>query len=249
MALSETTEDALLGGRVRLLQPRSGYRAATDPVLLAAAARARPGETVLDLGCGGGAASLCLAARVPGLGLTGLEIQPAYLALAAENARLNGVAMSLFEGDVASPPPPLRQHNFDHAIMNPPWFVSAAATPAPDSGRDTAHRGGPLAPWFGCALSRLKPGGWLTVIQRAERLAEMLGLLGSHAGDVAILPVSAREGRPAKRVILTARKGAKGPLRLLAPLVMHEGAAHLEDREDFSAAAQAVLRDGESLAL
>ncbi|MDT8344261.1 MAG: methyltransferase, partial [Thermohalobaculum sp.] len=98
------TEDRLLGGRVRLLQPGAGYRAATDPVLLAAAVPARPGERVLELGIGAGAATLCLAARVAGLVHAGLEIQPDYLALAARNAALNGVALVLFEGDVAAPP-------------------------------------------------------------------------------------------------------------------------------------------------
>lgn len=247
MALSETTEDALLGGRVRLVQPRRGYRAATDPVLLAASVPARSGEAVLDLGCGVGAAVLCLAARVPGLALAGLELQADYLAAAAENARANGVEIALHLGDVAAPPAALRQARFDHVMMNPPWFETGAASPAPDPGRDTAHRGGKLAPWVDCALARLRPGGRLAAIQRAERVPELLAALAGRAGDIALLPVAAREGRAAKRVILTARKGTKGPFRLAAPLVMHAGEAHLSDRDDHSARARAILRDAAAL--
>ncbi|GMG82083.1 methyltransferase [Paralimibaculum aggregatum] len=243
------TEDHFLGGRVRLLQPKAGYRAATDPVLLAAAVPAEPGERVLDLGCGAGAATLCLAARVPGLVLAGLELQPAYLALAARNAALNGVAVALHEGDVAAPPAALRAQSFDHAIMNPP-FHAPADLASPVEGRDIAHRiRTDLAAWIGCALARLRPRGRLTLIQRAERLPEILAAIGDRAGGIVVRPLAARVGRDAKRVLLTARKGSRGPFRLAAPLILHAGTAHLADREDFTAEARAILRDAAPLAL
>lgn len=251
-APGETREDMFLGGRVRLVQPVQGYRAATDPVLLAAAVPARPGERVLDLGCGAGAASLCLAARVAGLELHGLEIQPAYLALAAENARLNDAALTLHEGDVAAMPPALRQLSFDHVMLNPP-FHGPGAVASPIAGRDRAHReavaegGAALADWIGAGVARLKPGGWLTVIHLAERTADLLRLVDGPAGAIALLPLAPRAGRDAGRVILRARKGAKAPFRLLAPLVLHAGATHLRDGDDFSPEAAAILRDAAAL--
>ena len=244
----DTREDRLLGGRVRLIQPLQGYRAATDPVLLAAAVPARPGERVLDLGCGAGAAVFCLAARVPGLELHGLEIQPAYLGLAGENARLNGVAITLHAGDVAAPPRALRQLAFDHVMLNPPYHAEIAIA-SPVAGRDVAHREGAaggdasLRDWIAAALARLKPKGWLTVIHRAERAPELLRLLDGPAGAIALLPLAPRVGRDAGRVIIRARKGAKAPLRLLSPLVVHAGCAHVRDEDDFSPEAASVLRD------
>jgi tRNA1(Val) A37 N6-methylase TrmN6 len=246
----DETEDRTLGGRVILRQPRVGYRAATDPVLLAAACPAEAGQRALDLGCGAGAAALCLAGRVPGLEVHGLEVQPRYADLARVNARLNGAALIVHEGDLRRPPAALRALSFDHVICNPPFYAPGAATPAADPGRDVAHReDAPMADWADAGLRRLRPRGTLTVIHRAERLPDILAALLGRAGDVTVLPLAARAGRPAKRVLVQARKGAKGGFVLLAPLVMHDGDAHLKDEEDFSGPARAVLRDAAPLML
>ncbi len=245
----ETQEDALLDGRVRLLQPVSGYRAATDPVLLAAAVPAQPGDWVLDLGCGAGAAMFCLAARVPGLRLAGLEREAAYLDLAAENATLNGLAPELHLGDVAAPPAALRTLSFDHVIANPPYHPSAGlGSPVPI--RDRAHREDtPLEAWTATALARLRSKGRLTMIHRAERLPALLAALAPRAGDVAVRPLAPRIGRDAKRVIVTARKCTAGPFRLAAPLVLHAGAEHIADGYDFTEEARAILRDAAPLSV
>jgi tRNA1Val (adenine37-N6)-methyltransferase len=244
------SRDAFLGGRVMLWQPLRGYRAATDPVLLAAAVPARTGERVLDLGCGAGAAALCLAARVGGLDLHGLEIQPDYADLARRNAAGNAVALSVHQGDAGSMPPALRALSFDHVLTNPPFFAADAAMAPRDAGRDTAHResGLDLAGWIDAALRRLRPGGWLTVIHRAERLPDLLAVLQGRSGSTTVLPLCPREDRPAGRVILRTRKGGRGPFRLLAPLVMHAGPEHSGDRDDFSPRAVSILRNGAALA-
>ncbi len=243
----QLSHDAFLCGRLHLWQPVSGYRAATDAVLLAAACLAAPGQSVLDLGCGVGAASLCLAARVSDLQLAGLEVQPAYADLARRNAAENGFAMQVETGDLAAMPRSLRR-DFDHVIANPPYYPKGG-TPSPDAGRAAALQVGeaPLGDWVRTAARRLAPRGWLTLICGADGLPQVLAAMGDKLGSAAVLPLTAREGRPALRIILRARKTGKGAFRLLAPFVIHAGDAHDGDRESYTAAANAVLRGGESL--
>lgn len=242
----DLTHDAFLCGRLHLWQPKRGYRAATDAVLLAAACPAEPGQSVLDLGCGAGAASLCLAARVPGLVQTGLELQEDYAALARRNAAGNGVALTVVTGDLTEMPASLRR-GFDHVIANPPWYPRGGS-PSPVAGRDVALRAElPLGEWVAAASRRLDPGGWLTMITGADGLPEVLAALAPRMGSATVLPIAAREGRPALRIILRARKGGKAAFRLLAPLITHQGAAHDGDRESYTARANAILREGVAL--
>lgn len=245
-AEDQLSDDKFLCGRLRLLQPVKGYRAATDPVLLAAACPAAPGETVLDLGCGAGAAALCLGHRVPGLLLAGLELQPAYADLARRNAERNGMVLEVHEGDLGQMPRPLRR-DFDHVIANPPYY-HAGGSPSPVAARARAMQvDTPLTDWVAAATRRLRPGGWLTLICGADGLPEVLAALSPKLGSAAVLPLAPREGRSALRVIVQARKGGRAPFRLLAPFVIHAGAAHDGDRESYTPAANAVLRDGADL--
>lgn len=242
----DLSDDKFLMGRLRLLQPTRGYRAATDPVLLAAACPAVAGHSVLDLGCGAGAASLCLGARVAGLALAGLEVQPAYADLARRNSIRNGQAMEVHDGDLTAMPAPLRR-GFDHVIANPPYY-NAGGTPSPIAVRDKALRvDTPIAAWVAAAAARLDPGGWLTMIFATPCLPEALAALAPKMGSALVLPLAPRQGREAPRVILRARKGGKAAFRLLAPFVIHDGAAHDGDRESYTPAANAVLRDGADL--
>lgn len=247
-ATTDLTEDRFLDGRLVMRQPRDGYRAAMDSVLLAAAVPARAGQTVLELGCGAGVASLCLGWRVPGLGLHGVELQPDYAALARANAALNAISLEVAEADLTALPEGLRQRQFDQVMANPPYYRAGAGTAARLAGRETALREAtPLAVWIDTALRRLVSGGRLTLIQQAARLPDVLAALDGRAGDVTVMPVQPRMGRDATRVIVQARKGARGPFRLHAPLILHAEARHVADGEDLTEQARAVLRDGAAL--
>ncbi len=239
------TEDSLLGGRVRLLQPERGYRAAIDPVLLAAATPARDGEAALELGCGAGAAMLCLAARVPGLRLTGLELQPEAAALARRNVALNGWddRIAVIEGDLARPPEALRPNGFDRILANPPFYGAGAHTRSPSPGKAASHGEGEadLAAWIGAALRLLKSKGTLTLIHRTDRLDVILALMNGRFGAVTILPLWPKAGTEAGRVIVTGRRDARSPARLLPGLVLHGADGR------YTAEAEAVLRDGAAL--
>ncbi|MBA3908464.1 MAG: methyltransferase [Rhodobacter sp.] len=245
-AETELSDDKFLGGRLRLLQPLVGYRAATDPVLLAAACPAGPGDSVLDLGCGAGAAALCLGMRVPGVRLAGLELQPDYAALARENAQRNGIPVEVHQGDLAQIPKDLRR-DFDHVIANPPYYPPGGS-PSPVPGRARAMQvETPLADWVAAAGRRLRPGGWLTLICGADGLPQVLAAMGTKLGSAAVLPLAARDGRPALRIVLQARKGGRAAFRLLSPFVIHAGPAHDGDRESYTPEANAVLREGADL--
>lgn len=234
------TDDTLLDGRVILRQPAVGYRVAVDPVLLAAAVPAAAGERVLEAGIGSGAASLCLAVRVPGLAIVGLERQPELAALARENVALNGLAerIAVMEGDLAAPPSGLGR-DFDHAIANPPF--APAGTPSPHASRQAAHGEADLGAWLDFCLRRLRPGGRIALIHRADSLDRVVAGLVGRAGDIEIVPLWPRAGVPARRVVVRARKGARGPARLHPGLVLHGEAG-------FTPEALAVLRDGAALA-
>ena len=180
--------------------------------------------------------------------LTGVERDADYAALARANAVLNGVAMQVWQADLAQMPGDLRAQSFDHVIMNPPYF--ATGTPSGDAARaDARHEQTPLAAWLDAGLRRLRPGGQITIIHLAERLDSILAGLVPRAGAVTILPIAARDGRDAGRVIVQARKGVRTPLRLLSPFVMHQGRAHERDAENLNEKAQAILRHGAALDL
>jgi tRNA1(Val) A37 N6-methylase TrmN6 len=245
---ADCTRDAFLGGRVRAWQPRAGFRSGVDAVLLAAAVDATAGDRVLDLGCGAGVAVLCLAARVPGIVAAGLEVQPAYADLAQRNAAEAGIALDVHVGSVAAMPGALRGLRFDHILTNPPYFA-AHAPRAEDPGRDAARAESvALGDWVTAAGKRLSPGGRLTLIQRAERLPEILAACSdAHLGSVALRPLAPRGGRPARLVLVQARKGGRAAFRLLAPLVLHAGDRHPGDRDHYTPEATAILRDGSCL--
>ncbi|MBK1635469.1 tRNA1(Val) (adenine(37)-N6)-methyltransferase [Rhodovulum adriaticum] len=246
--MSQTRCDAFLGGRLRIEQPARGYRSGMDAVLLAAAVPARPGQSVLELGCGAGVASLCLGARVAGLVQTGVELQDSYAALARRNAAANGIALEVLTADLSAPPPALRARIYDHVCANPPYFQRDRGSAAPDPVREAAQgEATPLAAWIDAAARRLTPGGWLTLIQRAERLPDLLTALDRRLGSAEILPLSPRAGRTAKLVLLRARKGGRGAFRLHAPLVLHAGERHERDGDSYTPALTAVLRQGAAL--
>ncbi|WP_424832350.1 tRNA1(Val) (adenine(37)-N6)-methyltransferase [Ruegeria sp.] len=237
-----------LGGRVRLWQPKAGYRAGVDPVLLAASVPAEPGQSVLELGCGAGAAILCLAARIPGLQLIGVELQAAYAELAGRNADDNGVSLDVVQADLSALPGELRQRQFDHVIANPPYYRAGAHSAAADKGRSIAlGEETPLEHWIDVAAKRLAPRGCLHMIQKADRLPDMLVACQTRLGSVEVLPLSARVGRRAELVILRARKSGRAAFQLHAPLILHNGDRHEEDGESYTPQVSAVLRDGAAL--
>jgi tRNA1Val (adenine37-N6)-methyltransferase len=238
--LPELTDGFLLDGRVRYAQPRAGYRTGIEPVLLAASVPARAGQLVLEAGCGAGAGLLCLVARVPGVRGVGVELDPGMAAIAQHNIIQNQIVVVKIEtADVLSWRYP---ESFDHAFANPPWHDEHSSV-SPSALRDQAKRArdGLLTDWIAALAGALKNGGTIgLILPTAQYAAACAALSGAGFGGISLLPLWPRAGEAARMVVLSARKATRSPARLLAGLVLHEGAG-------YSAAAQAVLRGGEPL--
>ena len=233
-----TTCDRFLDGRVIVNQPADGFRAGIDAVLLAASIRTKQGDNLLELGCGAGTAMLCAAHRLTECTFTGIDIDPEMIDLADQNIMANAMEtrVQARPGDVATPDD---LGVYDNVFFNPPFFDDAKALRKPKAGKQQAYLSGdaPLKAWVKLAQETLRPKGRVFMIHRADALPDILIALSKGFGDIAIKPVLPRSDTPAKRVLVSARKGAKAPLTLLSPLVLHDDAGG-----KYSAEADAILR-------
>jgi tRNA1(Val) A37 N6-methylase TrmN6 len=247
---ADLTDDAVLGGRLRLKQKRRGHRVGHDAILLAAATAVRAGDRVVDFGSGVGAAGLALAMRVPDVEVTLLELDPALAALAAENVERNGLAARARAVvlDVAGSADDyaaagLTPGSADHVLMNPPFHDPSRQNVSPDPGKRLAHAApdGVLAAWLDAAARMLHSAGSVTLIWRADGLGEVLAVLGERFGGVVVRPVHGRAGQPAIRVLVCAHKGSRAPLMILPGLMLND-----EDGKP-TAEAEAILRNAQAL--
>ena len=231
--------ETFLDGRVKVAQPETGFRSGLDAVMLAAAVPAVAGQTVLELGAGAGTASLCLAARVPGLSITGVERDDSLVTLARDNAATNSAGCTFVAADIFALPAELKR-DFDQVFANPPFHGEGQTSP--DDARAAALMDdGKLSDWLKLGLQRTVSDGFFTAILRADRLNQALAALPEKG--VCVFPLWPREGAAPKRVIVQARKGSRAPFSLLPGLVLH--------RQDgsWTPEAEAVLRRGSALAL
>src|SRR5262249_47199418 len=217
-----TSEDALLGGKLTLRQALGGKRFGHDGGVVAAATPARAGEHAIELGAGVGAAGLALARRVEGLGVTLIELDANLATLARENAARNALAdrVRVLCLDVAAPiaqfaDSGLAPDSADHVLMNPPF--NAPHNPSPDQARRLAHAAPPgaLARGVDTAARLLRSQGVLTLVWRADGLADVLAALTAGFGAIAIVPVYPKPGAAAMRVLVSAAKNSQAPLSLL----------------------------------
>lgn len=238
------THDTLLGGRVKIAQPKGGYRVAVDPVLLAAAVPAAPGERLADLGAGTGAVTLCLAARIPECTVEAVELETDLAELASANIAANGLSAraAVRAGDIVRPPWPAE--SFHHVAMNPPYLSAGKATaPAARLRRVAAVEGeARLADWLAAGWTLTKAGGTVTVIHRADRMDEVIaGFRHLQTGGCTVIPLWPKTGAPARRVLVRCRKGDASPFALLPGVVLHAVSG------GFTPVAEKILRDGAAL--
>jgi tRNA1(Val) A37 N6-methylase TrmN6 len=245
------TDDAVLGGRLRLTQKKTGHRVGHDAILLAGATAAKPGDRVADLGSGVGAAGLALAVRLGDVHVTIIERDAELAEIAAENIVRNGFSdrVRAVVLDVTAPSDVfaaagLAPGSFDCVLMNPPFNSPARQNVSPDQHKRAAHAApdSDLAEWVSAASWLLHSAGTLTMIWRADGLAQVLAALGANFGGIAVMPVHGRAGAPAIRVLVRAGKGSRTPLTLLPGLDLNDASGRP------TAAAEDVLRHGQALA-
>ncbi len=249
--LLDISEDAVLGGRLRLRQPLTGHRVGHDAILLAAATGGRAGDLAVDLGAGVGAAGLAFAVRVEAIKVALVEIDEGLNRLAGDNARINGLANRVrtiacdAEDKSALAAAGLTAGSADRVLMNPPFHDARRHNVSPDTRRRLAHAGEPglLARWIASADFLLKPRGVLTLIWRADGVEDVLQALAGEFGGIAVLSVQPRDGAPAIRVLVRAVKGGTGATVYRPGFVLNDAQGRP------TAAAEAVLRGGQKLTL
>lgn len=238
--------DDFLGGAIKLIQPKAGYRVSMDTVMLAACVPAKPGETVIEGGVGSGGAALCLARRVPGVKVHGIEIQDDMLAFARRNIAYNDLEdqVSVSQGSITD----LRQEDeasYDHVMVNPPYLADGKGIRPPAETKGLAHMdlSAGLKDWIRFCIHMVRNKGTVSIIYRADRVDEVIAHLYRRVGELKIMPLWPRYGSPAKRVIIQGRKGMHGTASILPGLALHG------EVERYTREAEEILRDGAALDL
>ena len=165
----------------------------------------------------------------------GLELQPAIADLARANITRNKMdeRMEVTTGDVAYLPGPML-FIYDHVLMNPPFHDAAKSDPSPDESKRISMMGEAedLSIWIVSAARCLKLAGTLTMIMRADRLDEVLGMMKPYFGDASIIPLLPKFGDVAKRVIVQARKGEGATPIRCRPLILHRSSGGYSDETE-----------------
>ncbi|WP_262691030.1 tRNA1(Val) (adenine(37)-N6)-methyltransferase [Kordiimonas aestuarii] len=237
--------DDFLGGAIKLIQPRDGYRVSMDTVMLAASVPAKAGDRIIEGGVGSAGAALCLAKRVPGTHVHGIDIQDDMLAFAERNIAYNqlGGQVTVSKGCITDLSGP--EATYDHVMVNPPYLANGKAIRPPVTNKGLAHMdsSAALKDWVRFCIYKVKNRGTVSIIYRADRVDEVIAQLYRRVGELKIMPLWPRFGAPAKRVIIQGRKGVHGTASILPGLALHG------EVERYTREAEAILRDGAALDL
>ena len=246
--LPNITENSFLDGKLSLFQPIKGFRAGLDSVLLAASVNAQSGEKVLEIGSGIGTVLFCLMNRISGLEATGIEIMEEYHSLSLINAKRNKINANLILGDFFTYEN-LKKKIFDQIFFNPPYYPVSNYKISGHKLLDIANieHPGILKKMLNFALKRCKPYGYITLIHRPARISDILSILKNEAGDIKILPIVSSNSKNASRMIIRARKSAKGDTKLLNPLFLYKDSKKMGPKKKYTSEIQNILRNGHGL--
>ena len=240
------TKDSFLGGGIRIWQPKKGYRAGIDPILLAASVNVSAGQKVLDLGCGVGTASFAIGYRVKNVELYGIEIQKVFADLADLNSKENGIELQVECSNISNLSYNITSKNFDHVIANPPYFDRKSSVRGVNLSKEKSFGDTlPISEWLKVAAKRAKPKGFVHFILRSDRLIEVFTNMPNSLGSLVITPVISRKNENAKLTILHAKKNGRAGFIISSPIVLHPRKSG--SREKYVPEVDKVLRNGTSL--
>ena len=244
--MNEFTKDSFLGGGIRIWQPKKGYRAGIDPILLAASVNVSAGQKVLDLGCGVGTASFAIGYRVKNVELYGIEIQKVFADLADLNSKENGIELQVECSNISNLSYNITSKNFDHVIANPPYFDRKSSVRGINLSKEKSFGDTlPISEWLKVAAKRAKPKGFVHFIVRSDRLMEIFTNMPNSLGSLVITPVISRKNENAKLTILHAKKNGRAGFIISSPIVLHPQKSDV--REKYIPEVDKVLRNGASL--
>ena len=244
--MNEFTKDSFLGGGIRIWQPKKGYRAGIDPILLAASVNVSAGQKVLDLGCGVGTASFAIGYRVKNVELYGIEIQKVFADLADLNSKENGIEFQVECTDISNLSSNITSKNFDHVIANPPYFDRKSSVRGINVSKEKSFGDTrPISEWLKVAAKRAKPKGFVHFILRSDRLIEIFTNMPNSLGSLVITPVISRKNENAKLTILHAKKNGRAGFIISSPIVLHP--LKSDSREKYVPEVDKVLKNGASL--
>ena len=241
--MQDYTEDYLLDKQIKIYQPKNGYRASSDAVILSSIIRqTKPNDKILDIGSGTGAISLCLARRFPKNEIIGLEIQSDLVELSNKSAEINGFDnLKFINTDIRKKIENIENCSFNHVITNPPYTDHDMPSPNESKALAHNHHNFNLIKWLHFAIKMLRPQGYLYTINRTEAIDEILSAIKGKMGEITIIPIYSKEGQNAKRVIISARKDSHAPTKILPGIIIHDQSGN------YSSMAEKLLRHGETL--
>ncbi len=218
MEITEFTEDLILNGKIKLCQPKHGYRIAIDPILLASIIELKNDQTILDVGCGVGTISLILKYMNHSQNITSVDIDPTITKLCQRNSEINHLPLNIINSPIGSNF--LNNETFDSVVTNPPFYN-------PENFRSSKKKSAAnfetisLRSWISFCLKRLKPNGNFYIIHLPERLEHILESLKNLVGKIEIFPIYSHKNEPAKRIIIKCKKASKEPMKIMPGLVSH----------------------------
>jgi len=239
------TKDKFLGGKIKILQPKNGFRTSLDSIFLAASINLKKNNSILELGCGVGTILCCLMKREKNIEVYGVEIQKSISEIAKKNLKENNFNGRILNSDIKKLPKEISNRCFDQIIFNPPYLCNNVFFDTKNYSKQISIKENhiTLKDWIEIALKRCVDGGEISFIHRTERLGEILEAFSSKAGYIRILPIFSKKNKNSGRIIIKAKKGSKSNLIILPPLIVHK--FKKKNNNEFTKKVKKILFNGE----